>query len=126
MNYTIHNNMEIPLRLEKLHMNTELFQKHDYDAGKYIFPLRSVNEFVMQYKGSKELVVSPMMYAAVAEFNGGLLVPYIMSITDNTLICVYQGREDRCSKLKVINFGHQKSIDKNQVQIMTIKNLNPT
>lgn len=53
--------------------------------------------------------MSPARYIATAEFTGGLLIPFEILAYDSTLICVYQGKEDRCSKLKVINFGHQKS-----------------
>ena len=53
------------------------------------------------------------------------MIPFDICIYDNTLICVYQGREDRCSKLRVINFGHQRSEEKTQEQSITFKNLNP-
>ena len=54
------------------------------------------------------------------------MIPFDILVYDNTLICIYQGREDRCSKLRVINFGHQRSEEKTQEQTITFKNLNPT
>ena len=68
---------------------------------------------MLEYVGPRDLSVSPARYVATAEFTGGLLVPFEMIVYDNTLICIYQGREDRCSKLKVINFGHQRNEQKN-------------
>jgi hypothetical protein len=47
-------------------------------------------------------------------------------IYDNTLICLFQGKEDRCSKLKTISFGYQKSDKETQIQQIIIKNQNPT
>lgn len=54
-----------------------------------------------------------------------MLIPFETMIYDNTLICKYKGREDRCSRLKSINFGYQKVEQKNQIQTVTIINLNP-
>ena len=47
-------------------------------------------------------------------------------VYDNTLTCLYQGKEDRCSKLRIISFGYQKAEERVQIQNITIKNLNPS
>ena len=95
-------------------------------SASYIFPSKIKDEVMLEYIGSKNISLSPVKYAAVFELTGGFVIPFETMVYDNTLICLYQGREDRCSRLKQINFGYQKTEHKSQVQTVTIKNLNPT
>lgn len=46
-------------------------------------------------------------------------------VFDRTLACFYQGKEQRCSSIKYISFGYQRSDQKIQRQTILIKNFNP-
>lgn len=92
----------------------------------YIYPNQQKEDILLQYIGPKTLPLSPLKYVAVIELSGGLFIPFETMIYDNTLICLFQGKEDRCSKLKTISFGYQKSDKETQIQQIIIKNQNPT
>lgn len=52
-------------------------------------------------------------------------MPVETLVYDRTLACFYQGKELRCSSIKYINFGYQRSDQKVQRQIILIRNFNP-
>lgn len=62
---------------------------------------------------------------AAIQFSGGIFLPFELSVFDNTLACIYQGKEHRCSSIKYINFGSSKNQQKRQIQMISIRNLNP-
>jgi hypothetical protein len=95
-------------------------------SGTYIYPERVKEEILLEYIGPRVLPLSPVKYAAAIELSGGIFVPFEVMVFDNTLVCLYQGKEDRCSKLKLIGFGYQKTDQKVQTQTVTFKNHNPT
>ena len=109
-NYSIANFMQIPIRPELVHFDPSYFRMHWYKyAGMYLFPNRMKEEILLEYIGPRYIALSPVKHVAILDLNGGMVIPFEILVYDNTLICTYQGREDRCSKLKIINFGHQKS-----------------
>jgi hypothetical protein len=125
-NLSITSYFQIPIRFERLLFDTQQFKMHWHPyGGAYLSTGRTREEIMLEYTGSRELPISPVKYAAVLEMSGGMWTPFELVVYDNTLTCVYQEREDRCSRLKVINFGHQKSDQKTQTQFVTFKNLNP-
>ena len=83
-------------------------------TGIYLYPNRAKEELLLEYTGPRDLPISPLRFAATLDLSGGIVIPFDQIIYDNTLVCIYQEREDRCSKLKIINFGHQKSESRNQ------------
>lgn len=126
-NYSIVNNIQIPIRIERIIFNSEQFRMNWFGyTGTYVYPGKFKQEFMLEYIGKKEIPLSPYKFAAVMELSGGISIPFETMVYDNTLYCKHQGKESRCNKIKYINFGYQKTEQNMQVQVLTIANLNPT
>lgn len=73
------------------------------DKRDYIFPNHQRDEFSLQYIGSRSLIISPMKYVALLEFNGNLFIPLEIIVYDKTLQCVYDdlqaGKPVKCADL---------------------------
>lgn len=126
-NHSVTNRLQIPIRVERLRFNPQSFRMQWFAfTGTYVYPNQVQQEIFLEYIGPKEIPVSPFKYLAVMELSGGIHIPFETMVYDNTLYCKHQGREGRCSKLKAINFGYQKTEQNSQAQVLTIANLNPT
>lgn len=59
-NYTITNQLQIPIRLEKVHFNKNVYHMHWFRyTGFYAFPTRAIDEILLEYVGPKNLSASP-------------------------------------------------------------------
>lgn len=59
-NYTITNQLQIPIRLEKIHFNKNVYHMHWFRyTGFYAFPMRAIDEILLEYVGPKNLTSSP-------------------------------------------------------------------
>lgn len=52
-------------------------------------------------------------------------MPVETLVFDRTLACFYQGKELRCSSIKYVSFGYQRSDQKVQRQTILLRNFNP-
>ena len=56
------------------------------------------------------MLISPLKYVALLEFNGNLFIPLEIIVYDRTLQCVYDdienGKPTKCSDLAGVEFGY--------------------